>query len=149
MSSPALSKLSQKRRQFVLAYVGEAEGNATKAAKLAGYANPRQMGSRLTKVDQVNRAIEEVRVADESPKIMDRARRKALLSRIASGEEADIYIIDKEFQEGAPQLKSRLKAIETLGRMEGDYLERLELSGSTQAVVMFGDNRGKTPKGKR
>lgn len=47
-------ELSERERRFVEAYMGEAAGNATKAAELAGYSarTARQIGSRLlSKVD--------------------------------------------------------------------------------------------------
>ena len=53
------SKLSEKERRFVDAYLGSAAGNATKAARLAGYAarSAHVAAARLLKKDKVKAAI--------------------------------------------------------------------------------------------
>lgn len=43
----ATTKLTLKQEAFVAAYLGAARGNATEAARMAGYKQPRQEGSRL------------------------------------------------------------------------------------------------------
>ena len=45
--APRQPELSVKERLFVHYFLGEANQNATEAARLAGYAHPRQLGSRL------------------------------------------------------------------------------------------------------
>lgn len=52
-------KLSPRRQRFVNAYMGEAAGNATKAAILAGYSEhtARQAGSRLLTLSDVRQAV--------------------------------------------------------------------------------------------
>jgi phage terminase small subunit len=52
-------KLSTRRQRFVNAYMGEAAGNATKAAILAGYSEhtARQAGSRLLTLSDVRDAV--------------------------------------------------------------------------------------------
>lgn len=53
--------LSERERRFVLAYTGEALGNATEAAKIAGYA-PKSAGKagwELTKRPHVQQALEQ------------------------------------------------------------------------------------------
>lgn len=42
-----LEGLNFRQRMFVLAYLGEANGNATEAARIAGYAEPNTQGPRL------------------------------------------------------------------------------------------------------
>lgn len=49
--------LTTKQLTFVAAYVGEARGNATKAARLAGYAKPGQEGHRLLKNADIQAAV--------------------------------------------------------------------------------------------
>jgi hypothetical protein len=50
--------LNPRHARFVAAYLGEANGNATEAARLAGYAKPMQQGSRLLRNVEVAAAIE-------------------------------------------------------------------------------------------
>ena len=49
--------LNERQRRFVEYYMGEARGNATSAARLAGYKQPQMQGSRLMKKDEVQTAI--------------------------------------------------------------------------------------------
>lgn len=51
--------LTVKQRLFVDAYIGEANCNATEAARLAGYADPKNEGYRLTHRDDIRAAIDQ------------------------------------------------------------------------------------------
>ena len=55
------SDLTEKQRKFVEAYVGEAKGNATKAARLAGYSAPRTSGKENTAKHHILEAVEAYR----------------------------------------------------------------------------------------
>jgi hypothetical protein len=50
--------LSLKAKRFVLYYTGSCKGNATAAARKAGYAQPRMAGSRLMTNDDIRAAVE-------------------------------------------------------------------------------------------
>jgi phage terminase small subunit len=50
--------LTLKQRQFVDAYVGQARGNATEAARIAGYSDPEQSGWQNKKKVDISAAIE-------------------------------------------------------------------------------------------
>lgn len=49
--------LTTRQRRFVKAYVGKAEGNATEAARIAGYPHPNTAGPRLSENDGIREAI--------------------------------------------------------------------------------------------
>jgi hypothetical protein len=51
--------MTSKQELFVSYYLGEASGNATKAAAMAGFKHPRMAGSRLMTFDDIARAIAE------------------------------------------------------------------------------------------
>lgn len=53
----ATQQLTLKQARFVIAYVGKANGNATEAARIAGYSRPQDLGPRLVKKSQVSAAI--------------------------------------------------------------------------------------------
>lgn len=53
-------KLTTKQKMFVDAYVGEARGNATKAASIAGYAIPKQQGSENLAKPVIAEAIRQI-----------------------------------------------------------------------------------------
>jgi phage terminase small subunit len=54
----AEDKLKYKERLFVSYYLGEANGNASEAARLAGYSSPPVLGHRLLKKVHIRAAIE-------------------------------------------------------------------------------------------
>ncbi len=105
-------QLSEKRRLFVEAFMGVAQGNATEAARIAGYKAPNPVGSQLLAIPSVKAAIEERRL--DCPLIASRQERQQVLSG---------FLRDVELGTG-----HRLKAIELLGRMQGDFLDRTEVT---------------------
>lgn len=118
-------KLSERERRFVEAYMGEAAGNATKAAERAGYKkdNARQQGSRLLTKANIIAAIEERSATD--PQIATREQRQALWSEIAFGR--GVY--------RDASLKDRLKASELLGKSQADFIERQQHEGTIAVDV--------------
>ena len=76
--------LTLKQRLFVEAYLGEANGNATKAARIAGYGQPRQAGSRMLSNVDIRELVNK-RVTQAG---MDANRVLAMVSAIA--EKSDI-----------------------------------------------------------
>lgn len=68
----AYQKLTARQRKFVDAYLGEARGNATKAARLAGYAHPMQQGTETRHTPAVAAVIEDLlnRNAMSAPEVL-------------------------------------------------------------------------------
>lgn len=114
-----MKALSERERRFVESYMGQAAGNATKAARLAGYAKntAEKQASRLLGKVGVRNAIAE-RTAND-PAVWTREDRQRFWTAVASG--AAGYKL-------AP-LRDRLKASELLGRSQADFVERIEHSG--------------------
>lgn len=106
-------KLTEKERRFVEAYMGKAIGNASEAARLAGYSSPGELGHRLLKKVEIQAAIDKRQESD--PLIATREERQRFWTAILRGEMA----------EAGFDTKDRLKASELLGKASGDYLERL------------------------
>jgi hypothetical protein len=120
--------LSERQRLFVDAFTGEAQGNATKAAEMAGYAHPMQTGHKLIKVEAVRKAIEAATAEAKAAGAMTRARRQELLSQFAEGKAIDYHVTKEgDIIETPPLIKDRVKSIEVLGRMQGDFIEKLEI----------------------
>lgn len=118
----ALDALPPKRRAFVLAYCGEAAGNATEAARIAGYKVPNPEGSRLLAFASVAEAVAIVGAPAESKAIASVEEMQEMLTRVARGEEDD---------ESANPMGNRLKAIDLLGKMQGAFIERREVKDVT------------------
>lgn len=113
--------LNTKQRKFVEAF----EGNATEAAKKAGYStkSAEVTGSRLLRNPKVYAAIKERENKESS-------------SRIATRQERQEFWTGTMKDDGA-EMKDRLKASELLGKSEGDFLEKIQHSGSLETVVVI------------
>jgi phage terminase small subunit len=83
-------ELTYKQRLFVEAYLGEAGGNATEAARLAGYAWPKKVAERLVGKSGIRAAID-ARL-DEAALTANQVL--ARLSDIATGDLGDFLTID-------------------------------------------------------
>ena len=103
-------KLPEKRRRFVEAYMGEAGGNATEAARLAGYLAPGTEGHRLLQYAEIQQAIDQ-RV-ENRPDIATREERQTFWTSAMRGE---IEGLD------------RLKASELLARSQADFVDRVKI----------------------
>jgi len=115
--------LTEKQRRFVEAYMGAAAGNATEAARLAGYEGDdstiRAIASQnLTKLN-IREAIES-RI-DSDPLVATRFDRQRFWTRVMLGKELD--------GEEPPAMRDRLKAASDLAKAQGDFVERVEVSG--------------------
>jgi phage terminase small subunit len=125
------NKLTEKQRRFVEAYMGKAAGNATEAARLAGYKGSentlKAVGSEnLTKPDIAAAVKKRV---ESDPLILDRKARMELLSKIARGEEKDVTVSFGKANKIDPKLKERLAAMDQLAKMSGDYRETTVIEG--------------------
>lgn len=105
-------RLPEKRRRFVEAYLGEAKGNSTEAARIAGYKHPNVEGSRLLAQASVRAAVDERMAADPMVKTREQILRW-WSDMMNSGEEA----------------RDRIKASELLAKAHGMFVQKVEHSG--------------------
>lgn len=118
---PKGSNLTPKQKAFCEHYA--ATGNATEAAKLAGYKTPRIQGCQnLTKAN-IQVYLESLTKKVESHNIATIEERQAILTGIA--------------REGANQ--DRIKAIDVLNKMTGEYLTKINLEGELNGNVILGE----------
>lgn len=139
-------KLSLKMRTFCLAYVGEANGNGTEAARIAGYkGNDVTLRAvayeNLTKPHAVS-FIEELRSQAEKrlgAKILTATETLVGLTRIARADIADVFETDGSFdlqkakERGVSRLIKSLSFDKDTGRMT-----KLELHNAHGAHVDLG-----------
>lgn len=108
-------RLNEKQRRFVEAYAGEAAGNATTAARLAGYSgNTKSLqaaGSRLLSNVMIIQALE--RISEGDPLVATRKDRQRFWTEVMEGRKK-------------AGMKERLKASELLGKSQRDFIERRE-----------------------
>lgn len=103
--------LTEKERRFVDAYLGEARGNGTEAARLAGYStkNLRHQASRLLTKANIAEAVAERQAAERDESIATaRELDAAMTSIVRTGKNFD-----------------RIKATSELNRVMGRHLTRL------------------------
>ena len=107
------SSLTERERRFVVAYCGDAAGNATRAAELAGYSrrSARFQGSKLATKRNIQIAIDAYRQELARPTIADAVERREMLTTMlrAAGQHP----------------LARLKAVDILNKMDGLYLTKL------------------------
>ena len=107
-----IHELTLKQKRFVEAYLGKANGNATEAAHLAGYEGNRKtltvIATQNLKKPNIRLAIDEHSRHDGS--VATREERQTFLTRIMRTEHR--------------KMNERLKAVELLCRMAGDFIEK-------------------------
>lgn len=93
--------LSAKQATFVSAYIGEAKGNATEAARIAGYKHPGQQGHDLLKKLEIKAAIDEHMaevkrqgIALRENRVEELANRHKLLKRVIAERAESEYLAD-------------------------------------------------------
>lgn len=124
---------TERRRRFVVAYVGEAMGNATKAALLAGYSadTATAQGSALLSFRDVAEAVDLLRKPKRDRRIMRMGEAQQLLTRIARAQEQDT-VVTKDGDGIAypmktdPNLNTRMKAVELIGRVQGVFVTKVD-----------------------
>ena len=115
----ALDALTAKRRAFVLAFIGEARGNATEAARRAGYAAPTEEGHRLLRNAQVAAAVEALRAPVEREAIANVEELRAFWTSVQRGQVSDVTRDGTETRAG---LAVRMRASELLARSLGAFV---------------------------
>ena len=121
-----LEGLTLKERRFVEAYLGDAAGNATRAAKLAGYnGNPvtlSAVGYGNLRKPQIREALTQLIEHDEL--IPSRIERLRLLSRVARGQATDQrFAPDGSIVELRVPTRDQVAAIKVLCEIAGDFRE--------------------------
>jgi len=116
--------LTEKQRRWVEAYMGEAKGNGTEAARLAGYKGNRntlsEVGHKMLKLDTVRAAIDE-RIA-EDPLVSKRH---------------DLLRFWSEAMRGEHRGLDRLKASEYLAKAYGMFTQKIDIKAEAKARVVF------------
>lgn len=129
------TKLTEKQLRFVEAFTGEAQGNATRAARLAGYGGNEAAlavrGAELVRNRKVQEAIARATEAVRSRAIATREERQEFLTEMMRATELEP--------------KDRIKACEVLGKIQGDFVERHEVEHKTAVVSFVFEDNGRGP----
>ncbi len=112
--------LTERQRRFCEAYA--ATGNATEAARQAGYRKPDPQGAENLGKPRIVEALETLRQETTAAAAADREERQAFWTSVMRGE--------PDADGTRPTIRDRLRASELLGKAQGDFLERREVTGA-------------------
>ena len=129
-----MNRLTVKQRKFVDAYVNNG-GNGVDAVIDAGYTCKNENVARVQASDNLKKpniilAIEEAGYKDSrivDTKAIERGRRLDLAERRISTREDRAEFLTDVYLDVAFPIGSRLQAVQLLGKMYGDYLDRVVL----------------------
>lgn len=123
-------KLSPKQKAFADYYIET--GNATEAARRAGYKKPNVQGSQNLEKLSVKSYIEErIKAADEA-RIAKGEEVLEYLTKVMRGEEKDQFGLDAT-------ISDRTKAAELLGKRYRLFTDKMEVTGEIPVVISGGD----------
>ena len=141
--------MTPKQQRFVELYTGECNGNATDSYKRAGYVCKTDRvaeasAHKLLRNPEVARSIRAATAEVRRAAIATREERQELLTRILRGEETEVRLGSGGGEIGSipfdvpVSAKDRLKALELLGKMQGDFVQRVEHSGPDGGPIDIG-----------
>jgi len=126
-------RLTSKQQRFVDAYCGEAMGNATEAARIAGYRGGARTWARVGSVNirncNINNEIENRTKKVRSKAIMTAEERQEWLTSVIQGRVLDGALHDGQPVEAPPKLKDRISAADQLSKMQGSFISKHEITG--------------------
>ncbi len=146
-------KLTEKQTRFVDYYI-ETKGNATEAARKAGYKKPNPQGSENLAKPSIKAAID-ARLAElKSQRTANATEVLEYLTSVLRGQQEDETIVVEGVGDGCSRARrmnvkvatrDRNKAAELLGRVYGIYNDKLKLENAPVPVIvddMDGDDDG-------
>ncbi len=121
-------RLTTKQELFISAYLGPANGNATEAARQAGYKKPHPEGSRLLRNATVAARVKErvTKYAGTADEVL------AELSRVGFAPMDEFVEVQSRDKSGKPlkvkmDLSNKVKAPELLGKYHQVFIERQQV----------------------
>lgn len=126
------SGLTEKQRRFVEAYMGQAAGNGTEAARLAGY---KGSDSTLGAVAHENLRKPKIAAAiderqENDPLVLDRRALQKFWSDVAAGRATTTIVSKGQVFEVEPLMKDRLRASELLAKSRGEFIDVRHIEGT-------------------
>lgn len=136
----ATGKLTAKQEAFVLAYIGEARFNASKAAAIAGYKDPGQAGYELKKKQEVRARIDSY-LEQQS---LSAKEVLAELTDVATAEWRDFVEVLARDERGDPirvkmDLSSKIKSLELVGKHHKLFTDNVEHGAAESFLTALRD----------
>lgn len=117
-------KLNARQKSFCEFYV--ASGNATESAIKAGYKEKtsRVTASKMLTKANIKKYIKELQEKTKTSRIMTAIERREFLTEV--------------IKNGNEKIQDRLKALDILNKMDGEYIEKMQLSGQVNTNPLSG-----------
>ena len=117
-------KLNARQKSFCEFYV--ASGNATESAIKAGYKEKtsRVTASKMLTKANIKKYIKELQEKTKTSRIMTAIERREFLTEV--------------IKNGNEKVQDRLKALDILNKMDGEYIEKMQLSGQVNTNPLSG-----------
>lgn len=135
--------LTPKQKKFCQYYASC--GNATESAIKAGYSKKtaKVIGAENLSKPYLQDYIRSLTIKDEEKRIMTIEERQEWLTKIIKGEikEKIGVVVNDEYVEGdaTPKLDTLLKASEQLNKMQGAYLDRVDITTNKERIKIVSD----------
>lgn len=125
-------KLTPKQEKFIAAYLGEARGNATQAARMAGYrgndATLAEIGRENLRKPGIAERIEAARAELRAKAILTREEILAGLAAIARGEGDEPHVLQSgEVIYAPPKFSDRRGALMDAAKLQGLLVDKVEV----------------------
>jgi phage terminase small subunit len=148
-----MDDLTEKQRRFVEAYVGPAKGNATEAARLAGYTGSgdtlKVTGHRTLTNANVARAIGEMNDIVRSNAIATAEEVQSILTSIARGQGTEPHVLQSgEVVQAEPGFMTRRAAAMDLAKLRGYVAptkSEVDVTGAPAITVYLPSNGRDAP----
>lgn len=142
--------MSMKQRRFLEAYVGEAKGNATLAARIAGYKGSestlRAVASRVLHSHAVSAELEAYNAETRTAALLAREEILTRLTAIARGEGDEPHVLQSgETVYAPPKFSDRLRALELAAKLQGLLVDKVEVKVAAGIQVQLVELQGKMP----
>ncbi len=138
--SSITGKLTQKQRRFIDEYI--ITGNATQSAIKAGYSKKtaRKIGQEnLTKPD-IKAELARRNAEIKSKKTADMTEVMEYLTSVMRGEQTETVATSKGlFPDVEVSAKDRIKAAELIGKRNGAWTDKKEISGDMNITIGMGE----------
>ena len=120
-----MADLTPKQKAFCQSYAGN--GNATESARLAGYSEKtaKEIGAENLTKPNIAEYIASLAAISENKRIATATERQEFWTSVMRG---DVEVNDKQ-----------LKAADSLGKAQGDFITKLEVSGEIKLEALSDD----------
>ena len=144
----AEKKMTERQKRFIDAYIKT--GNASEAARLAGYAkkNSDVDGAKLLVNPSISREIEKRLKEMESERTADLKETLEYMTAVMRGEKEDVVVVTVGTGKGYSKseivkvpisTRDRLKAAEYLAKIHGAFKNEVQITGAIPIVISGND----------